>query len=84
MRTTITIEPDIDALLRKRMRERGLSWKQAVNEALREGLLHDQERSRFETPTFDLGAARVPLERSLELAGRLEDEERLRKRARGE
>lgn len=84
MRTTITIESDVDALLRKRMRERGITWKQAVNEALREGLLRDQERSRFETPTFDLGGARVPLERSLELAGRLEDEERLRKRARGE
>ena len=65
------------------MRERGLGWKQAVNEALREGLLRDQEATRFETPTFDLGGARVPVERALDLAGDLEDEDLLRKRTLG-
>lgn len=80
MRTTITLDPDVDVLLRTRMRERGLTFKEVVNEALREGLLAREERSPFETPTFDLGGAKVPVEDAVALAGRLEDQALLRKR----
>ena len=33
MRTTITLDPDTDEAVRRLMRDRGLSFKQAVNEA---------------------------------------------------
>lgn len=79
MRTTVTLEPDVEALLRKLMRERGLSFKQALNHAVRSGLVSEQ--TRFETPTRDMGAPTVPLDKALELAGALEDEEVLRKLA---
>jgi len=83
MRTTITLDPDVDAMVRKLMRERGLSFKEAVNTALRAGLAPADTREPFHTPTFDMGGARLSLDRALELAGRLEDEELLRKRSMG-
>lgn len=61
------------------MSEHGQSLKEAVNEALRSGLTTGEPREPFNTPTFDLGEARVPLEKALALAGELEDEE-LRRR----
>ena len=71
-------------LVRQAMRERGLSFKDVVNEGLRTGLQGAREqRAPFSTPTFDLGRARIPLDRALALAGELEDEELLRKRALG-
>lgn len=79
MRTTVTLEPDVEALLRKLMRERGFSFKQALNHAIRSGLV--TEGTRFETPTRDMGAPLVPLDKALELAAALEDEEVLRKLA---
>lgn len=83
MRTTITLDPDVDAMVRKRMRERGLSFKDAVNDALRAGLTERSATEPFHTPTFNMGGPRVPLDRALEVAGRLEDEELLRKRSMG-
>jgi len=83
MRTTVTLDRDVDARIRKLMRERGLSFKEAVNTAIRQGLETEAEREPFETPAFEMGPARLPLERALTLAGELEDEELLRKRALG-
>ena len=83
MRTTLTLDPDVHAMVRKLMRERGLSFKEAVNTALRAGLAPSDTGEPFHTPTFDMGGARRPLDRALELAGRLEDEELLRKRSMG-
>lgn len=81
MRTTLTIDSDVRLLLERRMRERGLSFKDAVNGALRDGLLEAGGREGFQTPTFDLGEPLVPLDRALQLAGELEDEELLRRLA---
>ena len=80
MRTTITLDPDVDALVRRFMRRRGLSFKKAVNEAIRQGL-GDGPREPFRTPTFDMGPAFVPLDKALRLAGELEDEELARRLA---
>jgi len=38
MRTTVTLDPDTRLLVERAMRERGLTFKQAVNEAIRAGL----------------------------------------------
>jgi len=81
MRTTITLDPDVDALVRKMMRERGIPFKEAVNEAIRAGMRPRGARARFRTRTYDLGPPAVPLEKALTLAGDLEDEELVRKLA---
>jgi hypothetical protein len=72
MRTTLTIDSDVRLLLERRMSERGQSLKEAVNDALRNGLTEAAPSEPFTTPTFDLGEP-------LSLAGELEDEE-LRRR----
>ncbi|MEA2449875.1 MAG: hypothetical protein QOG63_1807 [Thermoleophilaceae bacterium] len=64
------------------MRDRGLSFKQAVNEAIRRGLTQaDGARSEaFRTPTFRMGWRNdVHLDRALQLAGDLEDDELARR-----
>ncbi len=81
MRTTITLEPDVDAAVRRLMRERGLSFKQAVNEAIRAGLLGRSRKGAFRTRTYDMGVPQVPIDKALRLAAALEDEELLRKLA---
>lgn len=78
MRTTITLEPDVDALVRSLMSERGLTFKAAVNEAIRAGAAPRRER-RVEVPVRPMGPARVDLDQALQLAGQMEDEEVRRK-----
>lgn len=78
MRTTVTLDPDVEALVRRLMRERGLTFKQVVNLAIREGL-STGNREPVRTPTFSMGNPSAPLTRSLQLAGALEDEELSRK-----
>jgi len=60
VRTTITLEDDVAALVKKAMKARRASLKVVVNEALRAGLvpLTDVARedgARFRTRTFDGG-----------------------------
>ena len=38
MRTTVTLDPDTERLLRSAMRERNLGFKAALNDAVRRGL----------------------------------------------
>jgi hypothetical protein len=75
----VTLDSDVEALLRKRMRERGISFKQALNEAVRRGLGGAAVPRHFRTPTAKLGVPAVNLDRALQLAGELEDEELVRK-----
>ncbi len=82
-RTTITLTPDADSLVRKVMRERGLSFKDAVNAAILDSLSPGPGRTATQTPVFHLGTPRLPLERAVTVAGELEDEELLRKRELG-
>jgi hypothetical protein len=77
MRTTVTLDPDTAALVQRRMREQGITFKQALNDAVRAGA--DPRRERFETATADLGTPAVNLDRALQLAGELDDEELIRK-----
>ncbi|MGI8886135.1 MAG: antitoxin [Gaiellaceae bacterium] len=79
MRTTVTLDSDVEILVKKLMWERGLSFKEAVNLAIRSGLAPKDDDAAFVTRTFDMGKPRVPLEKALQLAGELEDEELVRK-----
>ena len=83
MRTTITLEPDVDSLLQQVMRERGVSLKRAVNDAIRAGLRPSSPSNRFVTPTFAMGEPRVDITKALALADALEDDEIARKLALG-
>lgn len=38
MRTTVTLDPDVVALLQEEARRQGLSFKQVLNQAVRKGL----------------------------------------------
>jgi Arc/MetJ family transcription regulator len=72
MRTTVTLDPDTRMLVERVMRERGLTFKEAVNEAIRAGL--GSAAPRAYTTARDVGPARVDLAKALEIAGRLEDD----------
>ena len=74
MRTTITLDPDTRMLVERAMRERGLSFKDAVNEAIRAGLGPPTSGGRRYTTPRTLGPARVDLTKALRVAGELEDE----------
>jgi hypothetical protein len=73
VRTTITLDPDTRMLVERAMRERGLSFKEAVNEAIRAGLGGGDARPRAYTTPRDLGPARVDLTKALGVAEDLED-----------
>lgn len=79
MRTTVTLESDVEVLIRRLMRERDLSFKEAVNLAIRTGLTNGDDSPPFSTPTHDMGIASIPLDKALTLAGELEDEHLVRK-----
>jgi hypothetical protein len=85
MRTTIDIDADILRRLREEAERGGIPLRTAVDRVLRAGLERIQprpERPRYTSPTFHMGAAAVPLDKALQLAAELEDEEVLRKLAR--
>jgi hypothetical protein len=81
VRTTVTLDPDTDAMVRRLMRERGLTFKQAVNAAIRLGASRTRRPRRIATPVFDMGLPAVPLDKALRLAADLEDDELVRKLA---
>jgi hypothetical protein len=76
MRTTVTLDPDAESMLRKEMRRTGESFKQVLNNAIRAGLRNMKRRDEpFEPLTFDMGKPRVDLTKAASLAAELEDEE---------
>lgn len=82
MRTTVTLDADVLVLLRALMRRRGLSFKAALNQAVREGLTKSASRRprAYRLKTWRMGyRPEVPLDRALTLAAALEDEEVVRK-----
>lgn len=82
MRTTITLEPDVAARLQRLVRERSMTFKEAVNSTLRAGLDADQTVRRpapYVQQTFAMGVPLVDLTKANQLAAALEDEETIRK-----
>jgi hypothetical protein len=78
MRTTITLDPDTNVAIRRLMRERGLTFNQAVNAAIRSGTA---TRRKLRTSTANLGPPRIPLDHALRFAADLEDVELVSKLA---
>lgn len=76
MRTTVTLDPDVESMLRKEMRRRGEPFKQVLNNAVRAGLRGAKQRDEaFEPLTFDMGKPRVDLTKAASVAAEMEDEE---------
>ncbi len=79
MRTTVTLDPDVEAKLKATMRERGVSFKAALNDAVRAGLAGELTPQKpFRVKPAPLGA-RFNIDKALQVAGEMEDEEILRK-----
>jgi hypothetical protein len=69
MRTTVTLDPDVQQLLRDAMQRRRLSFKEALNQAIRSGLSGATNPSDDET-SFVVRAQRMGLRAGID-AGRL-------------
>jgi hypothetical protein len=84
MRTTVTLDPDVEAKLKATMRERGISFKAALNDAVRAGLDASAPVSRrpFKAQTAPLGV-HINIVKANQIAGEMEDEEILRKMEEG-
>lgn len=82
MRTTVTLDPDVAAKLRATARERGVSFKEALNSALRLGLAGGAAGGNrpYRLATRRLGLRQgIDLDKALRLAAELEDAETIRK-----
>ena len=81
MRTTVTLDADVAAKLKAAARQQGISFKQALNQAVRAGLGPARRSGRrFTQPTQPMSLRPgVNLDKALLLAAALEDEELVRK-----
>jgi len=84
MRTTITLDAEAEALIKKEMEARKVSFKQVVNEAVVRGLTNDRVPRQFRTKTRSMGRALIDLDKSSQVVAQLDNEEFLRKMAKGE
>lgn len=75
MRTTVTLDPDVETLVKRAMRERGLTFKEAVNESIRAGVSSASAVVPPALATFDMGEPLIDVTKALRLAGELEDQE---------
>lgn len=87
MRTTLTIDDDVIERLKQEARRTRLPFKTVVNRALRVGLERlrpPTRRSVFRQKTYRMGhPPGATLDKALQLAALLEDDERIRKLGRG-
>jgi hypothetical protein len=87
MRTTVRIDDDLLRSLKERAHREGVSLTKLINSVLRCGLTAAGQKNRRVRPyrekTFHMGPPKVPLTKALALAASLEDEEILKKLARG-
>jgi hypothetical protein len=82
MRTTVTLDDDVLQLIRRRMDEQQVSFKKALNDAIRDGAAGRPAPRTFTTRTANLGVPTVNLDRALQIAAELEDEELIRRQRR--
>lgn len=85
MRTTIILGADVAARLREFSQRTGKTFKQAVNDAVRQGLSSPAvvRGEPFGQPTYSLGRVKVDLIKASSLAAELEDQEFLARLSRG-
>lgn len=80
MRTTVTLDPDVAERLKETARAHGVSFKEALNAAVRAGLTAGRSATSYRTPSRALGLRPgIDLDKALQIAGQLEDAEMVRK-----
>jgi predicted transcriptional regulator len=79
MRTTITLDDDLAARLKDAAHERNVSFKTAVNEAIRSGLERPRRPRPYRVTARSMGVPAIDLSKATQLAGQLEDEELVRR-----
>jgi hypothetical protein len=83
MRTTVTLTPESEALIKREMEARKMSFKDVLNEAIARGLGSPRKRVKVDLPVHNMGKPRISLDKASQLAGELENEEILRKMSMG-
>ncbi len=84
VRTTVTLEEDVALKLRDAARAQGISFKRAINEAIRAGLADPPEARPFRVEARPLGLrAGIDLTKANALAAQLEDDELIERMRRG-
>jgi hypothetical protein len=82
MRTTVTLDSDVERLIRDAMRERAISFKEALNEAARIGLRGKEHKRppKFVQKTFRMGEPQeFRWDKALAVADAIQHEELNRK-----
>jgi Ribbon-helix-helix protein, copG family len=80
VRTTVTLDPDVAAELKELAKQRGVSFKQVLNDVVRAGLAAGTTPRPYRLPTVRLGLRPgVSLDGALRLAAAMEDDETVRK-----
>jgi hypothetical protein len=82
VRTTVELDPDVDARLRALARERGVPLRVVINDALRAGLhpAGSGDATPYVLPSRRPGLRPgINVDKAFALAGELEDDEILRK-----
>jgi hypothetical protein len=75
MRTTVTLDPDVQRLLKDTAHRKGQPFEQVLNDAVRAGLRSAAPAGvHFKQPVFSLGRAKVDLTHAGALATDLEDQ----------
>ncbi len=74
MRTTLTLDPDVIALLKQATHAQQRPFKQVVNDALRKGLSALGKPAPFVQKSYPMGRPRLDLIKALALAGELDDQ----------
>jgi len=83
MRTTLTLDPDVHALLQDAAHRTGKPFKTTLNDAVRAGLSprHQAKVPPPQWPVYDMGQPLVDLTKALALADELDDQVRVQRLA---
>jgi hypothetical protein len=78
MRTTVTLDPDVQNLLKEASHRSGKPFKVTLNDAIRAGLRPQRaaQAAAPDWPLFDMGQPLVDLTKALALADELDDQAR--------
>jgi hypothetical protein len=74
MRTTVTLTPQAESLVKRAMKENDRSFRDVVNDAIVEALTPSANQARAETPVFDLGEPRVDIVHTGRVLAELDNE----------
>jgi hypothetical protein len=81
MQTVVNLDPDVEALLRREVRDRNVEFDRVLNEGVRAGLSPGATDKdwRFVQKTYSLGSERMDLTKALALSDDLGGVETVRK-----